>query len=547
MNYQTHIILARGIKLDREYQNILNYTEDEMLNLVNTNKINEVTNASFVQPLDKSRAYIDYPLAFTNIMSANYLAFKNINYGNKWFFAFIDKIEYISNKNCRIYFTIDEMSTWWDYWWYQNCFVEREHVSNDTFGLHTLPEDLETGEYISNAKIYNTSFGGSPDTLCYVLASTTSWHTKVDPLSPAVPQPENGGGRYNGILSGAKYYRFDMYPNGTSGLADALGQMSEAGQIENVVGVFMAPKVLCSLKENTQDNEINGSLLPYESGTNVGDNTILDGYTPRNKKLLCYPYNYLMLDNGSGQQTTYRYEDFDTSNNQIISFGTHAVLCPSCSLKIVPRNYKGETNAYNFAVTGGKYPICNYQVDMYTNWLSQQSINTPLGTINTMELGLTSSILSTLSSASMDNVGGVVSGYNSIFETLRANKNHMLTSAQSQGASSSGDVNTALGINTPTWYKMSIKSEYARAIDSFFDRFGYKVMRTKLPEFTSRENWNYVKIGSTENIGYDTYKNNISVPKDSMDIINRAFRNGTTIWHNHNNLGNYSLSNNIVQ
>lgn len=547
MNYQTHIILARGIKLDREYQNILNYTEDEMLNLVNTNKINEVTNASFVQPLDKSRAYIDYPIAFTNIMSANYLAFKNINYGNKWFFAFIDKIEYVSNKNCKIYFTIDEMSTWWDYWWYQNCFVEREHVSNDTFGLHTLPEDLETGEYISNAKIYNTSFGGSPDTLCYVLASTTSWHTKVDPLQPAVPQPENGGGRYNGILSGAKYYRFDMNPNGKSGLADALGQMSEAGQIENVVGVFMAPKVLCSLKENTQDNEINGSLLPYESGTNVGDNTILDGYTPRNKKLLCYPYNYLMLDNGSGQQTTYRYEDFDTSNNQIISFGTHAVLCPSCSLKIVPRNYKGETNAYNFAVTGGKYPICNYQVDMYTNWLSQQSINTPLGTINTMELGLTSSILSTLSSASMDNVGGVVSGYNSIFETLRANKNHMLTSAQSQGASSSGDVNTALGINTPTWYKMSIKSEYARAIDSFFDRFGYKIMRTKLPEFTSRENWNYVKIGSTENIGYDTYKNNISVPKDSMDIINRAFRNGTTIWHSHNNLGNYSLSNNIVQ
>ena len=132
MNYQTHIILAKGIKLDREYQNILNYTEDEMLNLVNTNKINEVTNASFVQPLDKSRAYIDYPLAFTNIMSANYLAFKNINYGNKWFFAFIDKIEYVSNKNCRIYFTIDEMATWWDYWWYQNCFVEREHVNNDT-------------------------------------------------------------------------------------------------------------------------------------------------------------------------------------------------------------------------------------------------------------------------------------------------------------------------------------------------------------------------------------------------------------------------------
>ena len=472
------------------------------------------------------------------IIDCNYLFYKNTGFTNKWYFCFITNMEYV-NENCtRITFETDVYQTWLFQINYNICFVEREHVNNDTFGLHTLPEDLETGEYISNAKIYNSSFGGSPDTLCYVLASTTSWHTKVDPLSPAVPQPENGGGRYNGILSGAKYYRFDMNPNGTSGLADALGQMSEAGQIENVVGVFMAPKVLCSLKENTKDNEINGSLLPYESGTAIGDNTILDGYTPRNKKLLCYPYNYLMLDNGSGQQTTYRYEDFNTSNNQTISFGTHAVLCPSCSLKIVPRNYKGETNAYNFAVTGGKYPICNYQVDMYTNWLSQQSINTPLGTITTMDLGLSSNILSTISSASTDNVGGVVSGYNSIFETLRANKNHMLTSAQSQGASSSGDVNTALGINTPTWYKMSIKSEYARIIDKYFDMFGYKVNDVKVPNITGRQNWNYVK---TINCNFSG-----NIPQTDLNIIKTMFDNGVTLWHNPSTIYNYSNSNNIV-
>ena len=39
MNYQTHIILAKGIKLDREYQNILNYTEDEMLNISGVGEI----------------------------------------------------------------------------------------------------------------------------------------------------------------------------------------------------------------------------------------------------------------------------------------------------------------------------------------------------------------------------------------------------------------------------------------------------------------------------------------------------------------------------
>ena len=32
----------------------------------------------------------------------------------------------------------------------------------------------------------------------------------------------------------------------------------------------------------------------------------------------------------------------------------------------------------------------------------------------------------------------------------------------------------------------------------------------------------------------------------NMDIINKICRNGVTIWHNHANIGNYSLNNSIV-
>lgn len=40
---------------------------------------------------------------------------------------------------------------------------------------------------------------------------------------------------------------------------------------------------------------------------------------------------------------------------------------------------------------------------------------------------------------------------------------------------------------------MSIKQEYARVIDNFFNMYGYKVNDVKIPNITGRLNWNYVK------------------------------------------------------
>ena len=32
-------------------------------------------------------------------------------------------------------------------------FIEREHVSDDTIGIHTVPEGLETGPYTVDARV----------------------------------------------------------------------------------------------------------------------------------------------------------------------------------------------------------------------------------------------------------------------------------------------------------------------------------------------------------------------------------------------------------
>ena len=141
------VIIAKNIKLDKEYKDILTYSESQMLALVQTNQVASTTNCSF---LDVNKNVIDTNFSYANALKCNYMAMENPTYSNKWFFAFIDKVQYINNNTTRIYYTIDVWSTWRDYITYTDTFVVREHVSDDTIGLHTVPENLELGDYTTS-------------------------------------------------------------------------------------------------------------------------------------------------------------------------------------------------------------------------------------------------------------------------------------------------------------------------------------------------------------------------------------------------------------
>ena len=75
-------------------------------------------------------------------------------------------------------------------------------------------------------------------------------------------------------------------------------------------------------------------------------------------------------------------------------------------------------------------------------------------------------------------------------------------------------------------------------------RFGYATNKIKVPNQTGRQNWNYVEIAAGEAIGYSTGA--ISVPSESMNIINKAYQKGITIFHNIDNIGEFGLTNPIV-
>ena len=93
--------------------------------------------------------------------------YKNETYSNKWFYAYITNMEYVNDNMTLITIQTDVFQTWQFDILYKKMFVEREHVSNDTVGLHTIPEGLETGDYI----IDSVEFDNSLNDIYYVIQS----------------------------------------------------------------------------------------------------------------------------------------------------------------------------------------------------------------------------------------------------------------------------------------------------------------------------------------------------------------------------------------
>ena len=63
-----------------------------------------------------------------NIIMYNYCMYKNDNYSNKWFYAFITSMRYINDSVTEVSIVTDVFQTWQFDLVYKNSFVEREIV-----------------------------------------------------------------------------------------------------------------------------------------------------------------------------------------------------------------------------------------------------------------------------------------------------------------------------------------------------------------------------------------------------------------------------------
>ena len=482
------------------------------------------------------------PAHIDSIRQCNYMMYQNSAYSNKWFYCFIEKMTYISDGLTDVVFKVDPIQTFMFDFDTQPSFIEREHTNNDTAGNNTIPENFELGEYIKNSNVATQLIG-----------TNTMWYAiGVSEIQGSIsPKPKS---KINGIPNGLFY----VFTDNMSAIQTIAEIYDDAGKADAIYTMFIFPKDVLYIRQG------DSAQWGYESATWTYDGKTLHttvnvyvprdmadvagrlvenysiskptrvgmSYTPRNKKLLTFPYCYFNISNNAGTTVTYHYEDFEGNPN----FNLDGAFGVGCSTKLYPTNYKNMTlsaeNTFDYGVTGAKFPTISWNSDSFTNWLTQNSLDVATGLATSTLAAASAGIVSANPAVAYTVGAGAIT--NAVKQVYDAS----LMPDQAKGNTNCGDINFVKNKNKFTVFPLSIKPEYARIVDDYFDMFGYKTLRVKKPNYAHRENWWYTKT-------IDIYiKGNI--PNEYMNEIKNAYNNGLTYWRNPSNFMNYSVSNGIV-
>lgn len=432
--------------------------------------------------------------------------FQNTSFGNKWFYAFIKSVEYINNEVSEIEFQMDVMQTWYFDYELEMCFVEREHSATDVIGGNIVAEGLEIGdEYTCNA-VDEFDFSGM--NVCVLINKNTESGTHTGTVVNGIYTPLH-------IVAGiASTY--------VAGVDAVLNQFLE----DEIVAVYQYPRILGDAT-STGASHFQKSIARY-----LGS---LNGYTPRNKKLYTYPYNFLLISNNCGQTASLRWEDFSGSP----TFEIVGVYVSTPAMFCYPLNHRGMSHDYDDGIVYSNFPQCPWSGDTFKAWWAQNKASFVTSGISTVigDIGkgvaagaLTGNPLMGVGTAGMSllsDAGSTMAKINDIKSTPN----------QTHGQTQTDSLNPAMGRQQFNFYSMSIKAEYASCIDDFFDRFGYATHKLKTPNRNVRPHWTYTKTKGCTIKG--------SVPADDANKICSIYNNGVTFWNNASEVGNYSLNNQV--
>ena len=508
--------------LEDDYKNQLTFNNvNAQLSYFNSKIIKSFNDYTYIRQSNQIKVYCP----IDDIIDCNYLFYNNNGFTTKTYFCFIKNMEYVNENSTLISFETDCFQTWQFAIQYKKCFVEREHVNDDTVGINTVPENVELGEYT----MYNIKTGYSHLSECHIVMGSNA-------------NPDNGndvvGRIYSNIFSGIGYFAFYSIND----LKNAISRLTALGKADAIQCLFLAPDELTDYDNLTwiqgdrckyaEISEFTPTLSDYAVAKPLSFN---DNYTPKNKKLLTYPYQYFILSNNCGESGVYKYEDF---SDQICLFKIYGALTQGCSIRAIPYHYKNQngtglsndTEVWQEGISAGKYPQCSWNTDNFLNWITQQGINNTLSEINgAIKIG---------ASAFTANVQSLGSGISEINKALIEEYQHRIMPNTFNGNTNNGDVTYSEERLKFEAYPVQIKPEYARIIDEYFTMYGYKVNRLKIPNVTGRNNWNYVK---TINCNFDG-----DIPQQDLNTIKNMFNNGITFWHNPLTFLDYSQNNNII-
>lgn len=559
---------------------------------LNKNVVHQMQQATYVK-ID-GKEYIAVNASVDDLWSTNYVMFRNTSYNNKWFYAFVTKLEYKNSRTTHVHFKIDVFQTWRFEMNFQPSFVIREHrplwEDDGQPVINTIDEGLNYGTDYEIVDVQHYSPNGGYKWL--VIISKTPIHSgadsKVNASVIGTPQP-------------LTYYIIpfkddDKTPSVRLNNDDTEGNpitpptriMNEIYKdekaVNNIVSIYVTEytgipvKYVSGSDTNTPDvltftndkNKINSvqigelyvlhveKVVDFEVHKWESSQGVYANYDPvHESKLLMYPYSLTVIDDFKGNRIEIKNEYLrrtDTDKYRIEVKGSLG-LSNKVSYALPDYNYgglyeKSEIANENALINNNPadLPVINDYLAAFLQG-NRNSINNQKDAIlfNGI-MGGVSNTVGGVASAAMGNPMGVaasggalVQGAGSTVLQLQAIEAKQKDIANVPPQISKMGSNTAYdfgnGYNGIFIIKKQLKVEYRKKLNDFFNMYGYKTNEVKNPNFHTRKYWNYVQTASCVIRG--------DFNNEDLEELKAIFDNGITLWHT-DDIGNYDLENEVV-
>ena len=349
----TTIYILNNIPLNKSYEHTVYYPDkDTQAQAFMAYKKYTLTDYSYQR---SQLGTIRVQLKYEQLIDCNYLMFKNTNYENKWFYAFITGIGYVSNDVTDVYYDLDVMQTWCYDYTFGKTFVERHHDAYDRLYGNTVPEGLELGsEY---RLIQGKSYSYAKPLAWVIIATTTVKDESAYQIS----------GIITGVYSGLRVY----YIEDIGELTRIIGKFINEGLEDAIVAFYQVPKIDKYHMSDVQTDEIT-----FTQQMNLGN-----GYKPRNKKLFSYPYSFLEVYNTLGTSVELKFDQFENIGASTVTFKVEKVIFPQANVVITPKWYRGYMWDYEYSSVYGLFPTCAFAGDAFKVWWAQNK-NSYLASMN---------------------------------------------------------------------------------------------------------------------------------------------------------------------
>lgn len=539
---QSTIYVCSGVRLDNRYEHSI-YFE-------NATAQQEYFAGKVVQTFP-AYSYLrkSWPLQVQATMeeakSWSYLFFRNGT--GKYYYYFINQVEYKNDNMVELTLELDVLQTYLEEirTGLLPCFVERQHTETDNPGEHTVDEGLDIGELTNyDCKVFD------PGELCIMMMCSINPESATKEQADVMAQPS----LYNRVFSGIKFWAVKSVD--WSRWGKQLETLNELNQTDAIMAMWMYPRNLVYLGGEDDwtgadlVHVVGGAYDLYSSTTETTlarARTIGDSYTPNNKKLLCYPYNFVLATNNQGVSAVYRYE---RGVDGELKFRLSGSLGPEASVMMTPIDYNGQPFVYNESLNMSNYPTCAWNADTYKLWLAQNQntqAHSALSSGLTFAAGMGMTIAGVASTATgvgaplgvgaiATGAGMMASGISNILGQVAQNADRELDPPQSRGGFSSTN-NITNGRQSFDLYRRQVTEETARILDDFFTMYGYKLNRVQTPNINARPAFTYVKTSGCKIAG--------NMCTADIVAIESIFDKGLTWWKDGDKVGVYTQDNTV--